>query len=145
MKDIWVARFLSAAREISAWSKDPSTKVGAVIVEPNSKRIVSLGFNGPPKFVTDEYWLSNRELKIASTLHAELNAAIFAREPLSGCSLFCTHPPCCQCMAVCIQVGITEIYYSTPTVEFALRWSDSFRNASELATDAGLRLFEVEP
>lgn len=43
----WDRRFLKIAREVATWSKDPSTQVGAVIVDPD-QRVVSLGYNGPP-------------------------------------------------------------------------------------------------
>tara|TARA_R110000787_G_scaffold186397_1_gene297914 strand:- start:2897 stop:3064 length:168 start_codon:yes stop_codon:yes gene_type:complete len=42
----WDQRFMELAAFIAQWSKDPSTKVGAVIVDPRNKRIVSTGFNG---------------------------------------------------------------------------------------------------
>ena len=45
--DKWDHRFLALAEHISHWSKDPSTKVGAVITH-RSKRVVSMGFNGLP-------------------------------------------------------------------------------------------------
>ena len=41
----WETRFLEMARLVSGWSKDPSTKVGAVIVRPD-KTIASVGYNG---------------------------------------------------------------------------------------------------
>ena len=43
----WNRRFLKIAREGATWSKDPSTQVGAVIVDQD-QRVVSLGYNGPP-------------------------------------------------------------------------------------------------
>jgi dCMP deaminase len=46
-KHIWDLRFLTLAKTVSTWSKDPSTKVGAVIVDKN-RRVVSLGYNGFP-------------------------------------------------------------------------------------------------
>ena len=48
----WDNRFLDMAKLVSTWSKDPSTRVGAVIVDP-SNRLVSVGYNGFPKGVTD--------------------------------------------------------------------------------------------
>ena len=61
--DKWDHRFLALAEHISHWSKDPSTKVGAVITH-RSKRVVSMGFNGLPAGVEDtEERLTNREIK----------------------------------------------------------------------------------
>ena len=52
----WDKRFLNIAKEVSAWSKDPDAKVGAVIVS-KSRRILSIGYNGLPAAMpdTDEY------------------------------------------------------------------------------------------
>ena len=49
-RDKWDRRFLKIAREGATWSKDPSTQVGAVIVDQD-QRVVSLGYNGPPRGV----------------------------------------------------------------------------------------------
>ena len=48
----WDNRFLELAKLIGSWSKDPSTQVGAVIVD-NNNRILSIGFKGFPKGVED--------------------------------------------------------------------------------------------
>ena len=76
----WDRRFLGLAAHIATWSKDPSTKVGAVIVRPN-KTIVSVGFNGLPRGVDDlDSRYNERALKYAMTVHAEANARL--RAPL---------------------------------------------------------------
>ena len=78
MIDKWHLRFLRLAREVSSWSKDPSTQVGCVIVD-QSKRVISLGFNGLPAGLHDTAGrLLDRELKLALTIHAEENALLFA-------------------------------------------------------------------
>ncbi|HJU15367.1 MAG TPA: deaminase [Stellaceae bacterium] len=48
----WDRRYMALARQVSCWSKDPSTKVGAVIVD-NQGRVVALGYNGFPRKVED--------------------------------------------------------------------------------------------
>ena len=64
MLDKWDNRFYDLAAYIADWSKDPSTKVGAVIVDPKNKRIVSTGFNGFPFGVEDTAErLENRDVK----------------------------------------------------------------------------------
>ncbi len=88
----WDARFLELARLVSTWSKDPSTQVGAVITR--GKFVVSLGFNGHPKGVTDSPGrLENREVKYRTIIHAEINAILTAKQDLkaapSTCGLSC--------------------------------------------------------
>ena len=92
--DKWDLRFLKAAQEVATWSKDPSTKVGCVIVDPELQRRTGEGFNGFPRFMSDDERLyADREVKYARTLHAELNAVLFAKKT-EGCTAYVTHPPC---------------------------------------------------
>jgi len=82
----WDDRFLSLTQFIASWSKDPSTKVGAVIADQNN-RIVSMGYNGLPVGVkdhTERY--SDRERKLAMIVHGEMNAILFATagSPMTG-------------------------------------------------------------
>ena len=79
----WDARFLEVAVLVSKWSKDPSTKVGAVIAK--GKFVVSLGFNGHPARVADSAErLEIREIKYRTIIHAEINAILSAGKPLEG-------------------------------------------------------------
>lgn len=106
----WDRRFLDLADFIASWSKDPSTKVGAVIVRPD-RTVASMGYNGFPRGVLDhEDRYADRETKYAMVVHAENNALINSRESLEGCTLYVTPlPPCTQCAAAIIQRGITRV------------------------------------
>ena len=80
----WQRRFFDLARLIATWSKDPSSQVGAVIVD-DKKRIVSVGFNGLPMGVEDTAERLNvRELKYELIVHAEANAILTAPKSVSG-------------------------------------------------------------
>ncbi len=69
--DKWDRRFIELARHIAGWSKDPSTKVGCVIVN-SDRTIASIGYNGLPRGVIDTpERLGLRDAKLAMTLHAE--------------------------------------------------------------------------
>ena len=75
MLDKWDQRFMDLANFVAAWSKDPSTQVGAVIANPHTKRVVSMGYNGFPSGVGDhDHRLENREIKYEMIVHAETNA-----------------------------------------------------------------------
>lgn len=107
---VWDRRFLDLAKEISSWSKDPSTKVGAVIVRPD-RSVCSVGFNGFARHVKDlPERYADRELKLQLTVHAEINAKNFAREPIHGYTLY-NYPymPCGPCTAELINCGIKRI------------------------------------
>jgi dCMP deaminase len=115
MNNIWDERFLRMAREIATWSKDPSTKVGAVIADPKN-RIVSLGYNGLPRNVADTvHRLSDRETKNRIVVHAEENAILFAGRSLQFCSIYVwPFAACAHCASLIVQVGINRVVAPAP-------------------------------
>jgi len=112
--DRWVNYFMKIASVVAEQSKDPSTKVGAVIVSPN-RQIISTGFNGFPVSVNDdpERYL-DRPTKLKMVVHAEANAICQAAKhgiQIDGGSIFCTLVPCIDCAKLIIQSGIQIVYY----------------------------------
>src|SRR5436305_279131 len=82
--DKWDLRYLEIARQVSCWSKDPSTKVGAVISD-NQGRVVALGYNGFARNVEDAVdKLSDRAVKYEMVVHAEVNAVLIAGRSTAG-------------------------------------------------------------
>jgi len=136
----WHNRFLDLAKFISGWSKDPSTKVGAVIVDKN-KRIVSVGYNGFPKDVKDDNRLYDRESKYLIIIHAEINAILFANKSLDDCILY-TYPfmPCPRCSSMIIQTGIKEVIAPINNNE---RWEKEFVQSRALFVQSGIKLQEL--
>lgn len=133
----WDRRFLGLANLVATWSKDPSTGVGAVIVD-DKHRIVSMGFNGFPRAVRDDdAILENREEKLRRTIHAEANAILFAPRSVEGCTIYVTHPPCAKCAATIIQAGITRVVSRPPWAAFVERWADDIRSAGEMFAESG--------
>jgi dCMP deaminase len=125
MNDKWDLRFLNLAKEVATWSKDPSTKVGCVIVEPETNRIMGVGFNGFPRGMVDNKELyEDRETKYARTIHAEANAVLNSQKT-EGCTAYVTHPPCTNCALVLIQSGISRVVAWRPSADLLSRWSDS--------------------
>ena len=134
----WDERFLELAKLVGSWSKDPSTQVGAVIVDDN-KRIVSIGFNGFPKGVKDsEKRLVDREEKYAIIVHAEANALMFANASVEGCTLY-TWPfqPCSRCAGLIVQSGIKRV---VSVVHDEERWKKNFHISREILHEAGIIL-----
>jgi dCMP deaminase len=111
----WDIRFAQLAKLVSLWSKDPSTKVGSVIVRPD-KTIASVGFNGFPKGVPDSAeWYANRDIKYKVVKHAEENAILFSHEVLEGYTLYVYPlPPCSSCAGDIIQRGIKRVVAIVP-------------------------------
>lgn len=104
--------FAEMATSLSKLSKDPRTKVGAIILRPDFT-ICSGGYNGFPKGYPDdtEIW-ANRDLKNKLVKHAEENAITFSQDhSLSGYSIIVTHFPCPLCAGDIVQNGISTVYY----------------------------------
>ena len=140
MSDKWDLRFLELARHISDWSKDPSTKVGCVVVGPD-REIRSTGFNGFPRGIEDDdNRLQNREKKYPMICHAEENAIMHAARigiSLKGNTAYVTWPPCSRCTRSLIQAGINEVVYPSE-VEIPERWEEDFSIAMEMMEEAGI-------
>ena len=133
----WDTRFIDLAKLVSTWSKDPSTKVGAVITDVNN-RVISVGYNGFPKKIQDNDRLFDRETKYNIVVHAEANALMFASKSVKGCTLY-TYPfePCPKCASLIIQSGITRVVSVPNTNE---RWEKDFEMSRSLFSEAGVLL-----
>lgn len=137
----WDKRFYNLAVHISAWSKDDSSRVGAVIVD-YKKRIVSVGFNGFPAGVDDSP--GDRDRKLRRTVHAEVNALSFAAQSVEGCTMYVTHAPCANCAAIIIQHGVASVFFPEPEEGFLERWGDSYREALLMFKEAGIYVMEMK-
>lgn len=133
-------RFLNLAQQVSNWSKDPSTRVGAIIVD-DDKRVVSMGYNGFARGVIDnKARLNNRDIKYKLTIHAELNAILFSDKSLVGCTIY-TYPfmPCTACASVIIQSGISRIVSIETDIE---RWKSNLDLSRTIIAETGVSLAE---
>jgi len=146
MDEKWDLRFLQLAKQISEWSKDPSTKAGAVL--SRGKRIVSVGFNGFPEGMDDSPELyNNREEKYNRIIHCEMNAcANAAKEGASteGCTLY-TWPffSCSRCAVHMIQFGIKR-FVSPPCPPHLLeRWGEDLKRAESYVIEVGKEVIIV--
>ena len=142
----WDLRFLNLAVEVSKWSKDPSTKVGSVIVDQDN-RVLSLGYNGFPRGTSDsEDLLNNRAIKYERVIHGEVNAILNATRSVEGCTLYeIPFASCARCAAVVIQSGIRRVVYPihdrfSPIYEKQTRWADSTEIAFQMFAEAGVEL-----
>lgn len=131
----WDKRFIGLALHVAEWSKDPSTRVGAVIVD-NKQRVISMGYNGPPRGVSDHY--VTREDKLFKTIHAEENAVLFAKQDLTGATVYVTHPPCANCAAKLVQSGVSRVVFPSPSEDFLSRWKESYYAALGMFVEAGV-------
>lgn len=114
----WDLFFLGMAKYVARKSKDPVTKVGAVIVRPD-KTVASIGFNGFPKGMDDHPDLyKERDAKLTKVIHAEMNAREFAGESVKGCTIYVwPYMPCARCAVHLIQAGIQRFVFAQATQE----------------------------
>jgi dCMP deaminase len=113
----WDTILLNMAEVIAQKSKDPSTKVGAIVVS-NDNRAMTCGYNGFPAGACDsvDIW-KNREktdnslCKYDLVIHAEMNAIFNAPFSVRGCKLYVTHKPCQECIKNIAGAGIKEVHY----------------------------------
>jgi dCMP deaminase len=134
---------LELAQVVAKRSKDPSTKVGAVIFD-SLGRVVSVGFNGFPMGVADlPQRLAKRDIKYRMMRHAEDNALAFANRDLDGCTIVITHPPCAQCAGSIVQHGLSKVIYPTPSNEMFDRWIEDFIVSDVMFQEAGVEVVEI--
>ncbi|CAM9363077.1 unnamed protein product, partial [Heterosigma akashiwo] len=113
----WDDYFMAVAFLSSMRSKDPSTQVGACIVNPE-KKIVGIGYNGFPLGCGDDElpWARKAEneldTKYPYVCHAELNAILNKNSAdVKGCAIYVALFPCNECAKLIIQSGIREVIY----------------------------------
>ena len=111
--DKWDERFLNLAKEISTWSKDPSTKVGAVAIGTKGE-VLAQGYNGFPRGVLDSpERYETKEIKYQYVVHAEMNCiynATYNGIGLDGATMYIWGLPLCnECAKGIIQVGVIRV------------------------------------
>lgn len=139
----WDEYFMGVAMLSSMRSKDPSTKVGACIVNQN-KRIVGIGYNGFPHGISDDVFPWEREGEFLNTkypyvVHAEPNAILNSTSNLEGATLYVTLYPCNECAKLIIQSGIKEIVYVSNKYET----TDSIKASKKMFDAAGIKLRQI--
>lgn len=138
----WDLRMMEMAKLVASWSKDPGTKVGAVIADDN--RVISVGYNGLPALLPDVN-LHDRPSKLSRTVHAELNAIFNARGSVAGFTLYVWPlAPCDRCSVHVIAAGIDRVVAQMPPAhdvagsEALQRWQDSAKLSEEYFRDSGI-------
>ena len=107
----WDNYFMKIAEAVAEKSKDPSSKMGCVIVD-DGKRVVSTGYNGMIRGADEsKMTLLERPMKYYFVIHSEMNAILFAHEDLRGCTVYNRVATCENCLKHCLQAGIKRFVY----------------------------------
>lgn len=135
----WDEYYLILAFAASLRSKDPSSKVGAVIVKGST---VVPGYNGFPRGIDDlaERW--ERPHKYDYVVHAESNALSNAQFDVTGSTMYITHhPPCSECAKLIIQRGIKNIICGDLTL--SSHTLEKSKTSLEMLFDAGIDIKRI--
>ncbi len=140
--DKWDKRYLALAKEVSTWSKDPSTQVGAVTVGAK-KEVLSQGFNGFPRGIEDsDARYNHRQTKYKFVVHAEMNAiynATYSGVSLDGATLYVYGLPICsECAKGIIQVGIKKVVVKK--AKELDNWNESVELSKQMFDEADVEL-----
>ena len=133
-------RYLDIAKAVSNWSKDPSSKVGAVAVGEKGQ-ILAQGYNGFPRGIadTDERY-NDKETKYKLVVHAEMNViynASYNGVSLDGADLYIYGlPTCSECAKGIVQVGIKRVIM--PNYRYPERWMKSWAESQKIYDEAGV-------
>ncbi|MEE0896293.1 MAG: dCMP deaminase family protein [Acutalibacteraceae bacterium] len=136
----WDEYFMGIAVLSAKRSKDPSTQVGACIVNKDN-RIISVGYNGMPRCCSDDEfpWDKNDnplDSKYLYVCHAELNAILNCdRGNVRDCICYTTLFPCNECAKAIIQSGMSEVVY----MEDKYADSDSVVASKKMFDTAGVK------
>lgn len=135
---------MKVAEAAASKSKDPSSKMGCVIVDPK-KRVVSLGYNGMLQGADEsKMTLTERPMKYYFAIHSEMNAIIFAHQDLTGCTLYNRVATCENCLKYCLQAGIKRFVYKELRVKS--HSTDPQKSMTSVETDeAVIRLLASVP
>lgn len=143
----WDRRLLGLAKHVADWSKDPSTKVGAILVDDRNI-VVGMGYNGFARGVEDSpARLNDRPTKYKYVVHAEVNAILMAGERARGASLyvwpsFGVPNICHDCAKFAVQAGIVEVVGPAPD-EVYESWAESLNHARAMLLEAGVNFRAV--
>jgi dCMP deaminase len=146
--DKWSERYLDLARAVSTWSKDPSTKIGAVAVGSHGQ-IISQGYNGFPRGIEDtSERLEVKEEKYKYVVHGEMNCIY--NSCLNGLSLKDTTlyvsglPVCSECAKGIIQVGISTVITQYDKEKVNPNWAQSNLLTKQMFNEANVNYFQFD-
>lgn len=149
MKREKALQFLKLAiYQAELFSKDPSTKVGCIMIAPDSLQILSCGYNGLPRNINEkqkERW--QYPLKSYYCEHSERNClynACRSGVKLEGCIAIVSLFPCAECARGLIQSGVSTIVTFEPDYTHH-RWGQSFKISSDMLKEANVELILTTP
>lgn len=143
----WDEYFAGLLAQVAVKSKDPSTKIGALIVGPD-KEIRSTGYNSFPRGLDDNVQeRMERPEKYYWIEHAERNAIYNAARcgtALKGCAVYVNSVPCIDCARAIVQAGIAELVVcDAATDDHKERWEQSYTRTEQMLKECGVAVRHI--
>ncbi|MBF0399977.1 MAG: hypothetical protein HQL90_04345 [Magnetococcales bacterium] len=123
--------FLRLAAEESKKSINPHHKVGSVVSHPDDG-VIAIGHNH-----------AVADLHGTPMIHAEIAAMVTAKKPMSGCTMYVTHPPCADCSKAIAASGIKKVVFLRGSDAFNAKWKDDCATGMVVLLAAGVDVKEV--
>lgn len=102
--------FSTFARSLGTLSTCKRASVGCVIVTPTLTEVLSIGYNGPPKGVSNES--CRADVGECGCCHSESNALVKLKTERTDLLLICTTSPCERCAGLIVNCGrVSEVMY----------------------------------
>lgn len=140
----WQRKMYDLAKYLTGWSKDPSHKVAAVIINDHN-HVLGIGYNGFPRRIDESITERHtRPAKYLYTEHAERNAIYnVARTLLQGSTITLQWYPCADCARAIIQCGIKTVICEEPDWNDP-RWSESFIASKQMFSEADVEVIYAD-
>ena len=137
----WKDYFRSQLYLAQSMSKDENTKVGAIIIDTNSKVAVASGWNDLPRGVEHLPERNQRPLKYLYTSHAEQSCLMNALRlgvRVNGLTMLCSMACCTQCSASIINSGVVEVV--TPPPDFShISCGEQYMHSIAMMEESGVQ------
>ena len=142
MVNKWDKRYLDLASGVANWSKDPSSKIGAIAVGSKGQ-VLAQGYNGFPRGISDSFdRYANKDVKYKFVVHAEMNCiynATYNGTSLDGATMYIHGlPVCSECAKGIIQVGIKRVVTKEIDDSMPERWVESTQLTKQMFEEAGV-------
>ncbi len=136
---------LMMAREVAQQSRDPSTKVGAIIVDATNNSIASSGFNRfPVGHPESRDFYEDVQYKYANIIHAEVNALNLLPYRPVNFLLYTSFHPCIDCVEAIARSGASAVYCPTFDPKKRPDWAERIKSSRKRAEELGLQIKEIE-
>ena len=143
----WDEYFLEICDVVAKKSKD-TTKIGAIIVNPRTKNILSTGYNWLPKGIEPCDDNTSRPDKYKYMVHAEMNCVNHAARlgpPVEGMTLYLNYSAyniCSNCAKNLINAGISHVKGNSQN-RLDTHWDDDLEFAQEMFTKARIVVEDI--